>query len=214
VVEPALGFPPPVHFIISDPSGKNIVIEFQQGETRVFDAPLGVMTNAPTYDWHIMNLRNYINLSPVALPEKKIEDLNFAPLGAGSGMIGLPGDFTPPSRFIRAVAFTVTARKTADGPETMYEMFRIFDNFNIPLGSAEGSEHGKGASLMRSSTIWTVVYDTKNRVMYYHTQHNRRVRKVNAGDIRFDTLKGGIITRPLDIRKAEDFEVLEPLKAR
>ncbi len=214
VIEPVLGFPPPVHFIIADPSGRRMVIEFQEGEARVFDAPLGVMTNAPTYDWHITNLRNYVNLSPVALPDKKIEDLKFAPLGAGSGMIGLPGDFTPPSRFIRAVAFTATARRTADGPETMYEMFRILDNFNIPLGAAEGSDLGKAGSLMRSATIWTVVYDTRNRVMYYHTQHNRRVRKVDAGVIDFDTLKGGIMTRPLDIKKVEDFEMVQPLKSR
>lgn len=214
VVEPVLGFPAPVHFIIADASGREIVIEFQKGETKIFDAPLGVMTNAPTYDWHITNLRNYVNLSAVALPDKKIEDMKFAPLGAGSGMIGLPGDFTPPSRFIRAVAFSATARRTPDGPETMYEMFRIFENFNLPLGAAEGSDQQKVPSLMRSSTIWTVVYDTKNRVMYYHTQHNRRVRKVNVGDIRFATLKGDIITRPLDIRKAEDFELVDPLKAR
>lgn len=206
VVEEALGFPPPVHFIITERSGKKIVIEFQKGETRIFDAPLGVMTNAPTYDWHITNLRNYVNLSPVALPDKKIEELEFAPLGAGSGMIGLPGDFTPPSRFIRAVAFTASARKTADGPETMYEMFRILDNFNLPLGGAEGSGEGKPGSLMRSSTIWTVVYDTKNMLMYYHTQHNRRVRKVDAGAIDFNTLTGAIITRPLDMKKAQDFE--------
>jgi choloylglycine hydrolase len=214
VVEPVLGFPAPVHFIIADASGKEIVIEFEKGETKIFDAPLGVMTNAPSYDWHITNLRNYVNLSAVALPDKKIEDLRFAPLGAGSGMIGLPGDFTPPSRFIRAVAFTATARRTADGPETMYEMFRIFDNFNLPLGAAEGSDQQKGPSLMRSSTIWTVVYDTKNKLMYYHTQHNRRVRKVDAGAIDFATLKGRILTRPLDTKKVQDFEEVNPVRGR
>ena len=123
VVEPALGFAPPVHFIVTEPSGKAIVIEYAKGQLQVFDAPLGVITNAPTYDWHETNLRNYINLSPVAIPEKKLEDLNFKPLGGGSGMIGLPGDFTPPSRFIRAVAFSQTARPTATGDETIYEIF-------------------------------------------------------------------------------------------
>jgi choloylglycine hydrolase len=171
------------------------------------------MTNAPTYDWHITNLRNYINLSPVALPGGKIDDLAFRPLGAGSGMIGLPGDFTPPSRGVRAGAFTASARKTADGPETVYEIFRILDNFNVPLGAAEGSEHGKETSLMRSSTIWTVAYDTRNRMMYYHTQHNRRVRKVNAGAIDFGSLKG-IVTRPLDLEKVQDFELVDLLAAK
>ena len=214
VVEPALGFPPPIHFILADPSGDQIVVEFLQGETRIFDAPLGVMTNAPTYDWHLINLRNYVNLSPVALPDKRVGDLDFTPLGSGSGMIGLPGDFTPPSRFIRAVAFTATARKTPDGPETMYEMFRILDNFNVPLGAAEGSDLEKDTSLMRSSTIWTVVYDTKNMVMYYHTQHNRRVRKVDVGKIAFSMLKGGILASPLDKKKAQDIQEVSPIEGR
>jgi len=77
VVEPALGFATPVHFIVTEPSVKAIVIEYLKGEMRIFDAPLGVITNAPSYDWHETNLRNNINLSPVALPGRKIEDLNF-----------------------------------------------------------------------------------------------------------------------------------------
>ena len=210
VVEPALGFTPGVHFMVSDKTGKHIVIEFLKGKTTVFDAPLGVITNAPSYDWHITNLRNYINLSPVALPGKKIEDLDFKPLGGGSGMIGLPGDFTPPSRFVRAVAFSQTARPTKDGPETRYEMFRILDNFNVPLGASEGSTEHPDPKLigMRSSTLWTVVSDTKNLVLYYHTQNNRRVRMVDVGAIDFNTLKGPIQTRPLDEKREEDIETV------
>ena len=49
-----------------------------------------------------------------------------------------PGALTPPSRFIRAVAFAKIARPTASGEEKTYEMFRILDNFNVPLGAAEG----------------------------------------------------------------------------
>ena len=154
VEHPEFGFPPPGHAIITEPSGKAIVVEFLNGKTVIYDAPLGVITNSPTYDWHMTNLRNYINLSPIALPSKKIEDLDFAPLGGGSGMIGLPGDFTPPSRFVRAVAFSKTARQTADGPETVYELFRILDSFNVPLGAAEGSDDAEeGAFNERSATI-------------------------------------------------------------
>src|SRR5258708_1432369 len=55
VVEPAIGIAPPVHLIATEPSGKAIVIEFVKGEVQIFDAPLGVITNAPTYDWHVTN---------------------------------------------------------------------------------------------------------------------------------------------------------------
>ena len=184
VVEPAIGIAPPVHLMVTEPSGKAIVIEFAKGEVQIYDAPLGVITNAPTYDWHVTNLRNYLNLSPVALPSKKIEDLNFAPLGGGTGMIGLPGDFTPPSRFVRAVAFSKSARRTDTGAETMYEIFRILDSFNVPLGAAEGEGETKTKG-MRSSTIWTTAYDTKNLVLQYHTQNNRRVRQIDMKKIDF-----------------------------
>jgi choloylglycine hydrolase len=209
VVEPALGFPPPLHFFVTDPSGEAIVVEYINGELVVFDNPLGVITNAPTFDWHLTNLRNFINMSPIALPTVTIDKLDFAPLGAGSGMIGLPGDFTPPSRFVRAVAFSKTARSTATGGETIYELFRILDSFNVPLGAAEGSALGGDLSGMRSSTIWTSAADTRNLVYYYHTQHNRRVRAVELNDIDFGSLSPGALFFPLDKKKEQDIEVLK-----
>jgi choloylglycine hydrolase len=208
VVEPALGFAAPVHYIVTEPSGRAIVVEFLKGEMKIFDAPLGVITNAPSYDWHETNLRNYINLSPVALPGKKIEDLNFKPLGGGSGMIGLPGDFTPPSRFVRATAFSKTARSTPTGEETIYEIFRVLDNFNVPLGAAEGTGEDKTQG-MRSATIWTSASDTNNRVFYYHTQHNRRVRMVDLKKIDFGSFSD-IARLPLDRVKAQDIDDVTP----
>ncbi len=205
-VEPVLGFPAPIHVLVTEPSGQAIVIEYIKGELAICDDPLGVITNAPGFDWHLTNLRNYINLSPVALPGREIGDLDFKPLGGGSGMIGLPGDNTPPSRFVRAVAWAATARKTADGPETIYEAFRILDNFNVPLGASEGSpDPAPGLAGMRSSTLWTTAWDLKNRVLYYHTQHNRRVRRLDVAAIDFGALRG-IAHIPLDKEKAQDIE--------
>ena len=211
VVEPAIGIAAPIHLMVTEPGGQAIVIEFTAGAVKIHDAPLGVITNSPNYDWHMTNLRNYVNLSAVALPTKKIEDMNFAPLGGGSGMIGLPGDFTPPSRFVRAVAFAKSARPTATGTETMYELFRILDNFNVPLGAAEGEESKTKLEGMRSATIWTTGYDTKNLVMQYHTQNNRRVRQVDLKKI--DFAKGGDLQRlPLDQDKSQDILDVTPRK--
>ena len=208
VLEPAIGIAPPIHLIMTEPTGRAMVIEFTKGVTTFHDAPLGVITNAPNYDWHMTNLRNYLNLSAVGLPGKQIDDLNFKPLGAGSGMIGLPGDFTPPSRFVRAVAFAKTARPTETGPETMYEMFRVLDNFNLPLGAAEG-DGIRDTEGMRSATIWTTAYDTKNLILQYHTQHNRRIRQVDLKKIDFDTPKQ-LIYLPLDNQKKQDIEDVTP----
>lgn len=207
VVEEALGFAAPLHFLVLDATGDAVVIEFLNGEVQITDAPLGVLTNAPSYDWHVTNLRNHVNLSPVALPGRNVAEIDFRPLGAGSGMIGLPGDFTPPSRFVRAVAFSATARLTEDAEETVYEAFRILDNFNVPLGAAEGSGLVDEEVGMRSATLWTSAVDTENLVLYYHTQHNRRVRMIDLRRIDFGAL-GEITYIPLDRERAQDIEEL------
>ena len=131
------------------------------------------------------------------------------PLGGGTGMIGLPGDYTPPSRFVRAVAFAKSARPTATGAETIYETFRILDSFNVPLGAAEGEESKTKTEGMRSSTIWTTAYDTKNLVMQYHTMHNRRVRQVDLKKVDFSGSKE-LIRTPLDRDKVQDIEDMTP----
>ena len=172
--------------------------------------PIGVIINAPGYDWHMTNLRNYLNLSAVAFPSKRIEEINFTPLGGGSGMIGLPGDFTPPSRFIPAVAWSQTARPVENSTEAIYELFRILDNFNLPLGSAEGSDSVEtDLEGMRSFTICSTAWDLSSKVLYFHTQHNRRVRKVELS--RIDFSKKEIIHIPLDDKKEQDIKELTPI---
>jgi len=206
VTQELLGTPDPAHWMVTDKTGASITIEYIDGKVSIFDNPLGVITNAPTYDWHMTNLRNYVNLSPVALPTRKVEDIDFAPLGAGSGMIGLPGDNTPPSRFVRAVAMTQTTRPMPNSDEAVYEALRILDNFNLPLGGAEGSDHEGNTANMRSSTIWTTVWNMEKQDLYFHTQHNRRVRLVSLKEMNFE---GNEIKRiTLDREKSQDIEDL------
>jgi choloylglycine hydrolase len=209
VVEKAIGIPVQGHWMVTEPSGKSIVIEYLDKKLHIFDNPLGVVTNAPSYDWHMTNLRNYVNLSAVALPTKKIENLDFSPLGGGSGMIGLPGDFTPPSRFVRAVAWSQTARPLNQSGEAIYEIFRILDNFNVPLGAAEGSgDVNTSLNGMRSSTIWTTAWDLSEKELFFHTQHNRRVRKVNVNKLNFSQKQ--ITHISLDDKKEQDVKDITP----
>jgi choloylglycine hydrolase len=138
----------------------------------------------------------FLNLSSLAASDKNVGDMTFKPLGDGSGTIGLPGDNILPSRFIRAVAATQTARPTATGDETIYEHFRILDNFNLPSGGAAGAGETKSGG-MRSATLGTSGYDTINLVMYYHTQSNRRGRRADLKRIDFKK-SGGLVHLPLD----------------
>ena len=213
VVEKVLGIPIQAHWMVTEPSGKSIVIEYLDNTLRIFDNPLGVITNAPGFDWHMTNLRNYVNLSAVAIPSRKLEDMNFAPLGGGSGMIGLPGDFTPPSRLVRAVAWSQTARPLENSGEAIYELFRILDNFNVPVGAAEGSDRERAMLKgMRSSTIWTTGWDTSKKALYFHTQHNRRVRMVQMNGIDFSGKE--IVHIPLDDKKEQDIKDITQASGR
>ncbi|MCB4458413.1 linear amide C-N hydrolase [Leisingera sp. McT4-56] len=197
VVDETLGFPFPLHMLVADRLGGRIVVEYIDGELTIFEAPLGVITNSPTYDWHMTNLNNYVNLSALSIPQVEAAGVTFAPLGAGSGMIGLPGDFTPPSRFVRAVAFSQTARETEGGYDTVREAFRILDNFNIPADAAEGADDDvQSEDLLFSATQVTTASDSQNLTYYYHTMYDRTVHMVDLKQIDFGAMGGEMIVFP------------------
>lgn len=209
-VEQSLGFSPPMHYIVTDSTGASIVIEYLEGALKIYDAPLGVMTNSPSYDWHMTNLRNYMNLRAVGWPEVSNSQIDLTPIGSGSGMLGLPGDFTPPSRFVRAVALSQTARKTTGGFDTVREVFQIMDSFNVPLPLAD-NEIGKGLSpACCSDTQYTVVADTKNMILYYHTDTARIVRKIDLKQIDFSAGDGKVKKQALRIGEEDAIKDVTP----
>lgn len=183
----------PFHWKIADPTGACIVVEIVEGGTvRVFDAFLGVVTNAPGYDWHLTNLRNFVGLSTKPDEPLTVADRTGGPFGSGSGLLGLPGDFTPPSRFVRAAVLTATARQLPKAEDAVFEAFRILDGFNIPVG-ASAPPQAQAADICSATQI-TVVSDLTHRAIYFHTMHNREVRKVDLAKIDFATVPRQILT--------------------
>lgn len=202
VVDPALKAPFPLHGMITEPGGRSVVIEFKDGRPVIFDNPVGVITNNPRFDWQLTNLRNYGYLSNTPFAETQWGDLDITPLAGGSGMLGLPGDFTSPSRFVRAAAFVQTARSTKGGEDTVQETFRILDSFNLSATQSEGSS---GATTdLPAGTQYTILNETKNTIIYYHTMYNRRVRKVDLSTIDFSP--GKPRTMPLDQEREQDIK--------
>ena len=109
------------------------------------------------------------------------------------------------------MAWTQTARPTETSKETIYEVLRILDNFNLPLGSAEGSDQAKTMlEGMRNSTIWTTAWDLMESTLYFHTQHNRRVRKLELTKLDFSKNPETIVRLPLDKVKQQDYEDITP----
>jgi choloylglycine hydrolase len=182
----------PFHWKIADATGASIVIEIVEGgQVRVHDAVLGVITNSPTYDWHVTNLRNYLGLTQGSKPTITLDHTKLAPLGAGSGFLGLPGDFTPPSRFVRAAAFVASVRPLATAEDAVYEAFRILDSFNIPLGSLARTD--EQAADIPGATQITTAADLKNRVLYFHTMANRQVQKLDLKQIDFSNIERQVL---------------------
>jgi choloylglycine hydrolase len=177
---PGLGSPqgmvPGVHFFLQDKSGKSIAVEPIDGTLKVHDAPLGVMTNAPTYDWHMTNLVNYINLSPKDVSQETLGSTTLSAFGSGTGMLGLPGDFTPPSRFVRAVMFSQAATPNKTAEDAVLSAFHILNQFDIPKGSVVNAAVGEPTPEI---TEWTAVSDAKNLRWYFRTHGDQSIRMVD-----------------------------------
>jgi choloylglycine hydrolase len=170
------GFVLPLHFAVHDSQGDCLVIEYVKGKLHTYDNPLGVTTNSPTFDWMTTYLNNFINLSPDNVPQKKLQGLTLTQFGQGSGMVGLPGDFTPPSRLVRMVALTQAAF-SVKGPEAGLNLaMTIINNVDVPIGAArEKTEKG----LICDHDQWTVAVDLARKRYYFHTYDNKNWRYVD-----------------------------------
>lgn len=163
----------PIHLIVHDATGKSLVVEYINGTLHMHDNPLGVLTNAPSFDWHMINVRNYIKLSPDNAPAKEMAGITFKQLGQGSGMLGMPGDFTPPSRFVRAVTFTQAIRPAEIELEGVHQAFHILNNFDIPKDMLnDGTEHS-------DYTTWTSASDMHNKIYYFKPYENFQLHKID-----------------------------------
>lgn len=183
-----------VHWRFTDLSGKQIVLEIVDGKLNFYDNPLGVLTNSPGFEWQMTNLNNYVNLYPGTAPAKTIDDMSLASFGAGSGFLGIPGDVTPPSRFIRAAFYQSTAPRQATTDKAVLQGFQILNNFDIPVGIE--FEKGKIPADIPSATQWTSATDMSTRKIYYRTMYNTAIRCIDLNTIRFDKVKYRAV--PLD----------------
>lgn len=194
-----------VHWRFTEASGRQIVLEIVNQEMHFYDNPLGVLTNSPGIEWHWMNLNNYVNLQPGTLPEHNFGPVEGNSFGHGSGLLGLPGDFTPPSRFVRAAFFQITAAQQPSAQESVFQAFHILNNFDIPTGT----EHpwGKSPADVPSATQFTVASDTHNRMIYYRTMYNSNIRSIDLKAIDFDRV--GYQSHPLDAVKKQPVEMVK-----
>lgn len=190
-----------VHWRIGEPSGRQVVMEIVGGEVNFYENTVGVLTNAPGFEWQVTNLENYVNLRPGSAQSYQLGGVTLEPNGGSTAMLGLPGDFTPPSRFVRAAFFRNTAPQRATGVDTVLEAFHLLNNFDVPIAIENPTEHN-----LPSATQWTSAIDLTSRTVYYKTAYNSTIRSIALDNI--DFAKVNYASYPLDTVQREPIEVL------
>ena len=183
-----------VHWRISDASGRQVVLEITEGKPHFFENELGVLTNSPGFEWQLTNLNNYVNLHAGSASSHSLGKIELAPFGAGSGFLGIPGDVTPPSRFVRAAFYQTTAPQQENGLKTVLQGFQILNNFDIPIGTEFSA--GEKPTDIPSATQWTSVTDITHGRIYYRTMYNSAIRCIDLKTIDFGKVKYQVV--PLD----------------
>lgn len=193
-----------VHWRIADKTGRQLVLEIVEGKPRFYENKLGVLTNSPGFEWQMTNLNNYVNLYPGSAEKGSLGRVTLAPFGSGSGFLGIPGDVTPPSRFVRAALYQASAPQQETACETAMQCFQILNNFDIPVGIE--FPIGQVPANIPSATQWTVVTDMTNRMIYYRTMHNSTIRSINLKNIDFSRVD--YRAEPLDKEKRQPIETI------
>ena len=175
-----LGGPLPLHFAVHDASGKCLVIEFINGEKKVYDNPIGVMTNMPEFPWQITNLRNYLNLNPFIPKAKDFNGVSIKPTGTGSGWLRRARRLESSLALVR-IAYLVNACSPAkDGKGALNLTKHILNTVDIALNSVEASIKDKSAdSVAKEYTQWSVLLDLSNRVMYYYSYYDMNLKSID-----------------------------------
>ena len=194
-----------VHWRFADVSGRQVVLEIINGQPRFYENKLGVLTNSPGFDWQMTNLNNYVNLRSGSTTAQWLgHDTELVPFGAGSGFLGIPGDVTPPSRFVRAAFYQSSAPRQDSALQTVLQCFRILGSFEIPIGIEFSA--GEPPTDIPSATQWTSAADLMNRKIYYNTMYNSAIRCIDLRQIDFSRVKYRSV--PLDETKHQSVETL------
>jgi len=178
----------PGHFVMHDAAGGCIVIEYERGELRVYDNPLGIMTNAPNFPWMLTNLRNYVGMTHNQTEPQNFSGTIIKPTGHGAGMFGLPGDITPPSRFVRLAVMS----RFADQPDHAEGALNLAQHLVSTIHIVKGMvvDRDKDGKITASETTqWSSYRDLTNRVYYYRTYDNFNLRKIDLKRLDFNADK-------------------------
>lgn len=123
----------PLHWLIAD-KDESIVLECTEEGMKIYDNPFGVLTNNPTFDFHLTNINNYMSLHEGSATNRMDPDSSLSNYSLGMGAMGLPGDFSSASRFVKAVFVKEKSRCGDDEKSAVNQFFHILQSVAMPRG--------------------------------------------------------------------------------
>ena len=157
----------PLHWIIAY-KDKSIVVEQTKEGLYIYDNPVGVLTNNPPFPYHLQNLQNYMHLSPKNPVNHFSRRLDLEPYSRGMGALGLPGDLSSASRFIRAAFVKENAESTEQEVDAVSQFFHMLNVVSMPRGALIINEKCE-------ITIYSSCCNTDRGIYYYTTYDNSGV---------------------------------------
>ena len=168
-----------LHWFFADKFG-SITVEPLKNGLCITDNPVGVLTNNPPFDYHLHNLKNYLHLSEKEPENHFAPQLNFKPYSRGMGAVGLPGDLSSASRFIKATFTKLHSVKPKEESAAVRQFFHI-------LGSVEQQEGCVKVGKGYEKTIYTSCCNTDKGIYYYTTYENSQISAVDMHKVDLDS---------------------------
>ncbi|WP_280529503.1 linear amide C-N hydrolase [Listeria aquatica] len=164
----------PLHYCFTDRNQEHVVLQpTEKGRFKVYRNAIGILTNSPEYHFHISNLRNYMHLSGYDRNEpNEIRGEIVKQIGSGSGLLGLPGDYTSPSRFVKAAYLSEFVDKPSDS-EAIMTLYRVARSVAIAPGWEKIDETGES-----DRNIYWSGYDQNERAIYIQPARTNTFSKV------------------------------------
>lgn len=153
-----------IHLAVTDRTGAGIVIEYVKGKLNIHDNVTHTMTNSPTYDWHLTNLKNYITLTNKDTVSVERDGFTLHQLSTGDGMTGLPGDYKSASRFIKVSLLRYFAAPVDTADEAYSLAGHIMNTVDIPRGAVNSGDY-EGKPMLETTQI-ILIKDLKNNKFF------------------------------------------------